>query len=360
MKITSLVERSKRNFCSVCGKTGEVLIESKCKDCFLREKELVKLPESLEVKLCKNCLSYFKKNRWSYVSGDLEEVLQEASFSAIENSMKLVKDASAKISLQDIKKSSETVYLVSCSVKVEGEIFGAEYRSEKNVEVRARLELCDNCSRQIGGYYESILQIRSEDALGRAERKEIQALVDRSISFLAQKDRKAFLSDFKTMKEGMDFHVGSTKVARKLAEILREKFGGEISESPKLFGKNEHGKDLYRVTIALRLPRLKEGDIIEFETQPLQLLGFAKEKAIAFDLQSRKRLAIPIKNLKRAKILGRRKDVVRATVSEVIPGRVQVIELRDYKTLYFKTNIPLRVKDEVEIFRNYLLKTNRE
>jgi len=240
----------------VCGKTSEVLIESKCRNCFFKEKELFRLPELLEVKICKNCLSYFKKNRWSYVSGDLEEVLQEASFSAIENSMKLgLKDASAKISLQDIKKSSETVYLVSCSVNVEGKIFGAEYRSEKNVEVRARLELCDNCSRQVGGYYESILQIRSEGALGGAERKEIESLVNTAISSLAQKDRKAFLSDFKTMEEGMDFYVGSTKVARKLAEMLREKFGGKISESPKLFGRSKSGKDLYRVTIALRLPK---------------------------------------------------------------------------------------------------------
>ncbi len=256
MKITSPVKR-KRSFCSVCGKTSEVLIESKCRDCFLREKEFFRLPESLEVKICKNCLSYFKKSRWSFVGNDLEEVLREASFSAIKDSVE-PKDASIKVSLQDIKKSSETVYLVSCSVEIEGKIFGVEYGAEKNVEVRARLELCDNCSRQAGGYYESILQVRSEDALSTAERKEIESLVNKSISSLAQKDGKAFLSDFKAMKEGMDFYIGSTKVARKLAEVLREKFGGKISESPKLFGRSKSGKDLYRVTIALRLPKFRE------------------------------------------------------------------------------------------------------
>ncbi|MBI5253981.1 MAG: hypothetical protein HY930_06280, partial [Euryarchaeota archaeon] len=231
-----------------------VLIESKCRDCFLREKEFFKLPELLEVKICKNCLSYFKKNRWSFVGDDLEEVLQGASFSAIKDSVE-PKDASIKISLQDIKKSSETVYIVTCSVKAEGRVFGVEYSAEKNVMVRARLELCDNCSRQAGGYYESILQLRSEDALGSAKREEIESLVNTAISSLAQKDRKAFLSDFKTMKEGMDFYIGSTKVARKLAEMLRGKFGGGISESPKLFGRSKSGKDLYRVTIALRLPK---------------------------------------------------------------------------------------------------------
>ncbi len=358
MKITSSVKR-KRNFCSVCGKANEVLIESKCRYCFFKEKELFRLPELLEVKICKNCLSYFKKNRWSFVSSSLEEVLQEASFNEIRGSIE-PKNASVKISLGDIKKSSEAVYIVSCSVRVEGRFAGVEYSAKKNVEVRARLELCGNCSRQAGGYYESVLQVRSEEALGRAEREEIEGLVNKLLSSIAQKDRKAFLSDFKPLRDGMDFYVGSIKVAKKLAEMLREKFGGEISESPKLFGRDKSGKDLYRVTIALRLPRLKEGDIIELEGQLLQLLGFAKEKAIAFDLQSRKRAAMPVKNLKKAKLLGRKKDIVKATVSEVVPGRVQVIELQNYKTLYFKTDIPLRVKDDVEIFGNYLLKTRSE
>jgi nonsense-mediated mRNA decay protein 3 len=326
----------------------------------------VKLPRKLEVKLCKNCLRYLRKGHWTFVSDRPEKVLEDAAFNAIEDSLIIeeLKNAKVNIAIDETKQSSRAVSTIYCSIEIEGNISGINYQTLKKTEVRAKFDLCQDCSRQIGGYYESILQIRGEDLLSKEEKERIRNTVDKVIASLSGKDRKAFISTIKHLKEGVDFYVGSTQVARKIANALREEFGGKLSESPKLVGQDKQGKALHRVNIALRLPRFKEKDIIELQGQVFQLIGLTRGKVAAFDLVNRKKTSLPAKSLKDARIIGRKKDIIKAMVSEVIPGRIQVMDLTNYETLYFENlEVPLKIKDEVEIFRkgkDYLLMLGEE
>jgi nonsense-mediated mRNA decay protein 3 len=151
------------------------------------------------------------------------------------------------IGVKEAEQPFKNLYEVSCLVEVKGKLHGMDYKETKEAEVRITLDLCKDCSRRKGGYYEAILQIRGEVP------GEIQNKVRNMLDSLTKKDRRSFITDVKALKEGVDFYIGSIRAARKVARNLKQEYGGRIRESPKLMGMDKHGKKVYRVTIALRL-----------------------------------------------------------------------------------------------------------
>lgn len=338
-----------RRFCSVCGRVTKELFENKCRGCLFLERVAVKLPERIELNICRQCMKYRDGVRWIGIGGSLEDAVS----SAVKRSIEIKNLEKPSISL--VSGEMDAKYDIPVSVKVSGEFLGSEISSEKKTNVHVSFGACKDCSRRRGKYYESILQVRGE--MSDEERETIAECVRNVVS------PTSFISDFKELKAGMDFYIGSTSAAKKAASAVLEKFGGELLISPKLVGRDNRGRATYRTNLALRLPRFKECDIIEFNGKVMQVIGLTKDKVAAFDLEDRKRVTIPIRSLESAIALGRKKDIVKATVSEVVRGRVQVIDMKTYETLYFRVKIPVKVKDEVEIFRSkkdYLLKTERE
>ena len=352
-------------FCYLCGKVTEELVDNRCRECYLGGGRFLTLPERIEAQVCRNCHTYLKGGRWLPMGEGLEAVIKNAALDVVKENLRLekVEAPEVRISVEEPKESSPTVYLVPCTVEVGGRVAGLEYSARQEAVVRVVLDLCQDCSRASGKYYEAILQVRGEGALGREERDKIHALVEEFMAQYARTDRKAFVSKFEALKEGFDFYMGSIQVARKVASALQERFGGAVGESPKLTGKDGHGKDVYRVAIVLRLPRFRKGDILGLGGEVYQLLGLTTGKATLFDLGARKRATMPVKGLREAEILGREDDIRRAMISEVAPERVQVMGLESLETIYFEGRFPVKVRDEVRIFRgakDYLLRLEGE
>ncbi|MFQ5887209.1 MAG: NMD3-related protein, partial [Candidatus Hydrothermarchaeales archaeon] len=67
-----------RRFCSVCGKSTEVLHEGLCTQCFLKEHEFTSLPKILDTALCKRCLRQYTKGKWQKGNKELEYALNNA------------------------------------------------------------------------------------------------------------------------------------------------------------------------------------------------------------------------------------------------------------------------------------------
>ena len=105
------------------------------------------------------------------------------------------------------------------------------------------------------------------------------------------------------------------------------------------------------MAIVLRLPRFRKGDILGLGGEVYQLLGLTTGKATLFDLGARKRATMPVKGLREAEILGREEDTRKAMISEVTTGRIQVMDLESLETVYLEGRFPVKVRDEVRIFR---------
>jgi NMD protein affecting ribosome stability and mRNA decay len=99
-------------------------------------------------------------------------------------------------------------------------------------------QLCTDCSRRSGGYFEAIIQLR-----GSAEKtaKARDALV-------ARIEERSFVSKVEQLREGVDVYAGSRKAALEALREMRLKHG----TSAKLFGVKD-GRRVYRFTYCVRL-----------------------------------------------------------------------------------------------------------
>lgn len=290
-------------FCYVCGKVTEELIKGRCKACYYEEAELLRLPEELQARVCRDCASYFKNGRW-LCQDDLEGAVEQAARSAIMGSLVLKNLALEEVglSLGAPEGRGEKKILVPYTLRVAGVHQGDKYSVEKKGVVLADVSLCDSCAKRKSRYYEAVLQVR-----GRGQDK-VKNIAIEHLEGLRSKDPGAFVSDLKNLKTGVDLYIGSLRAARKVASFLAERHGGLLKESPKLVGRSRNGKDLYRVNISLRLPRFGVDDVLRVGKKKLQVGEFKGNKVIVRDIESRERRAVPLKSLNKAVVL-RRKSI---------------------------------------------------
>jgi nonsense-mediated mRNA decay protein 3 len=288
--------KKRRLFCYVCGRETEELIDGKCNACFSREAELVKLPEKLEARVCRECLRYRRKGRWLASRGDLRHAVELAARDALENMLAGVEALRKDYSLGEVETLSSKKCRMGYVLRVTCLYKGLEHSEVKRGRVEVSLALCDDCSRKRGGYYEAVLQLRREEGLDR----EVKAELDNVLH-----EFRGFVSNLREVKKGADVYMASLGAARKAARALMDRLGGEMKESPKLVGR-KNGRELYRMSISLRLSKFKRGDVLLYGGKKLQVLEVGCGRVKAFDLRGGRKIVLPLKNLRGAVVLSKK------------------------------------------------------
>lgn len=149
--------------CPKCGTECDKLFDSVCRDCFFETFKLIDLPLVLHVKICSSCGAYFHRSRWENI-GNLEEVVLKA----VENAL-FIHDEAGDVELYlEPKEITPYIYMVRasrCNCK------GEPVHAEAATEVRVQRIACDMCSRESGGYFEAIIQIRAAGRFPTEEEK---------------------------------------------------------------------------------------------------------------------------------------------------------------------------------------------
>ncbi|NOZ58901.1 MAG: hypothetical protein GXO66_04925 [Euryarchaeota archaeon] len=353
-----------RRFCVRCGRRGEKLIGALCPECYVEREVKVELPRQLRGYVCRECRAMLKRGRWERRAESLEEAVEEAGFSAIEENLRVrgLSQPEVGIAFLEARRSSPRDYTARYRLEVRGGAGGEEVELSREVEAGVRLTLCESCQRRASRYYEAVLQIRAHAPLTKEEREELSRLVRSEVE--RRSEDKAFISSYEERREGVDFYLGSAKLAKKIANLLVARYGGTVTTSTKLVGVDESGRNVLRYTFAYRLPRVRRGDVIRLGDRVCQVLRLSRGSVSLLDLATRRSFSLPEKKLAKAELLGSAEDAVRAMVTEVVKDRIQVLEFRDYKTFYFDIPLPLRVGDEVRLLkaegRVYLLATHLE
>jgi nonsense-mediated mRNA decay protein 3 len=143
-------------------------------------------------------------------------------------------------------------------------IGGDDLEQNFEVGIRIRFNNCPSCSRQSGDYYEAIIQLRIDGLLARdaaVELAEEHNLVLDMVDEHAQTDEKAFLTKKSPVKGGIDYYIGSITLGRAIAAKLRTRYGASVNEAPSIVGQKD-GNDMYRNSILVKLPSLREGDVV--------------------------------------------------------------------------------------------------
>lgn len=116
---------------------------------------------------------------------------------------------------------------------------GVEKVLEAAFPIDITVNICPDCSRMSGGYFEAIIQLRGDN---------LERLRQYADSLQKRIKEKTFVTKVEEKKEGIDLYIGNSKVV--LKDLNDRNIPCVISR--KLFGKKE-AKLIYRTTFLIRL-----------------------------------------------------------------------------------------------------------
>lgn len=314
-------------FCPKCGSEDEELYEGVCRSCFVKEAQMVRIPDDLEITICAHCNSLLKGIKWVDSQLSEEELVELAVSKNIETSS-YVKDLELSVEILTVRGSNyESI------IHAEGAVLGKMLEEEHIVNVKIKKAVCPDCSKYASGYFESVIQIRADNRLPSSEElKTIDRIMRSKTQELSVKNRMAYVSDVAVLKEGVDYYVGSYKAAKKLVNAVREVVGGITQESPRLIGRDKSkGKDIHRIWISLRLADFQIGDIIEYEKRIGQVLDFDVKKVLLMDLESHDHWSVLWRAYDKIKVIARTGDIKTTTVTSKTPTIIQILHPDTYQ-----------------------------
>ncbi|MDX1534140.1 MAG: 60S ribosomal export protein NMD3 [Thermoplasmata archaeon] len=228
-------------FCVECGTEGPVH-DGLCANCLPTKRVLVELPPVLELERCVHCDRFHLPRGWEEVG------LDEAVSATVEKYAAVARDAQDRRTLlhMDLRHPDEV------GLRMAHRVTFPELVAEQLGEGRVRLRrtTCPDCAKQHGQYYEAILQVRAQERpVGEEEVKTVRHLIEER----ARGDPGLFVTKEERVHGGLDVYLSSNRAAKALAQRIKGQLGGKVTSSPKLHGRRG-GRDVYRVTYAVRLP----------------------------------------------------------------------------------------------------------
>ena len=342
-------------FCPECGSTDKKMVGDICIDCFLKDFQMIELPKRIEVQICSHCNSKLEEGKWTDEFLPEEEII----YRALERNIKVADEVSNEhitIGIEQIKGT-----IAECSVEAVGEVEGTQIEETHYTEVKIQKTVCPSCSKIQSGYYESVVQFRADNREIKSEEyAKADEIVYRTLQKQSKSDKLAYCPQRAKLKEGYDYYIGSFKSGNKVAEALKEEFGGIIKESPRLISEDKStGKGLYRVWISIRIPEFKIGDFIKFENKILYVHSIGKNSIVGEEISTNKKHNIPMKNMDDIELVKKADEIETTTVISKSPQIMQILDPIDYSAVdldmkeeYHKYN----VGDEVRLIRldNYI------
>ncbi len=314
-------------FCVECGKDGEIYKNGVCINCYVKNKTFTRGPTVIDIFTCSSCSSYKYKNTW--INETFDEIVKRNVKDNFQISNEL-KNISITNSCSDKKR------IIDCKIIISGFINEYKIEEEHFLKIRIKTVVCDICSKQFGGYYEAILQIRADKKSFKNELNEIKVLVEYYVEEFRQKgNRGLFITDFSDESSGMDFFLSEKGPAYTIAKKIQEKFGGEIKQSSSNIGMKD-SKQIYRMTYLVRLPSYKKGNFIAHNGKYFFIAQINGNKIHVIDMDNWNDIILEEKQLKNIKILGGLellRDMIMVSQSK---DEIQVMDTKDYHTFEIK------------------------
>ncbi len=282
--------------CPVCGKPVEGNLEM-CPECYAERREVFRLEDIIELVKCPRCEFFKVRGRWKDIP--FEDALIEAVYA----SLRVIPEFEVEdVFISPLARGEVGKYVV----RLEGSLDGEFISVEKVAEVRVKREVCKRCSREAGGYYESIVQIRADSReISEEELEVVRGIIERVLE-RERENQKAFISKIVERREGIDYYFGDRNIGKKISRLIADELGGKIIESKKIHTRRD-GQDVYRFTYAVRLPAYRKGDIVEENGKICVVTSQKLGKAVSLDSGE-------TVNLRNPKLIARKKEVRESVV----------------------------------------------
>ena len=329
-------------FCVKCGSEEGNVADGLCIDCFLNGRKVLTLPHHVDLFICANCAEYKSGDRW--VKKEPDDAILDA---AIGESM-IIKEASI-IDVGAMKVEQDPSNF-AVNVEASFDIGGYITEDSASTTVRIKNTVCKRCSRQLGSYYESIVQVRSgakdlPDQLGGEVLVRVQNFVEAQAKF----NRQIFITKIERVQGGIDVYLSSISLGKSVTKDLVDTYCAETKESAKLVGMTDDGQDMYRITYLVRLPDFHEGDVVIFEGRYYKLQRVFGSGGKLVDLITFMERSVKKSDMPTFKIHEKYEDLRDATVISRSPDELQIMDPRNYSVSEIKIPTMTDVGDTVKV-----------
>ncbi len=331
-----------QKFCYKCGKQPEdnnSLIENLCIECYKEINPLLKIPSPLKIKLCEKCNRYYIKNRWiSSHYNSLEQILDYVIKESIPFQLQTPPQSEVIISTK-ISENLETILnrnLTYVDIVVTGKNHESQAPYTETYEakkVQINFTICPSCLSLKRGEYQSVFHILAPSReLTEKEQDLIFSIIEKENYSASLSDPLSYISKFSIKRGKMTFYLGSEKLGRALASIIRENLGGSIKETYK-FGSKKMPKEIKRnkLYISLYLPPFIQGDLLQLNNLSLYVTKIKGQNVNLTNLINQEHIKIPIKNLKNVEILRHLKDIRTFLYFAQTKEQIQLMDLQNYQ-----------------------------
>lgn len=309
-------------FCVRCGVETETF-DGLCIECFLNGKELITLPDHIDIERCVACEEFHVSGQW------LKRTAAAAAEDAALNRMSAIDGL--RILNADARAEEQDERNFAVSVDAEGELGGRIVKCGAQTAVRIKNNVCKKCSRQLGNYYEATIQIRSgKKELSDNIRDETVRYVRDRIENISSANRQIFLTKVEEVQGGVDMLLSSISLAKALAKELSDAYHAETKEAAKLIGKTDDGSDMYRMTYLVRMPEYHVNDVVMFEDRPYKLAGMGKGNGRLIGLTDFRITSIRRAQMADLKVHTRYDGISKATVVSRSKNEIQVLHPSNY------------------------------
>ncbi len=324
------------SFCVKCGEEGVETVDGLCIRCFLDGRKLVVMPHHVDLIRCANCNEFMVADQW--VRKNQDDAIIDIALSTA----KLIPEARLISVGPMVERQDERTFVVHAQFDLD--VGGIRVSDESSVIVRLKNGVCKRCSRQLGSYYESILQLRSGDMnLPVVLWDEVVRWVSRTVDDYAKNNRDLFITKIQKAIGGIDFYLSSTSMGKSLTKDLADRYGAEVKESSSLVGQTSDGQEMYRVTFLVRLPAYHVGDILHYNDKPYKLISVNKSGGRIMDLSTFRDMPIKRSELSDIRIMFKGSELSDAVVVSRSGDEIQVLHPRTYST------VDLRIPKGAEI-----------
>jgi nonsense-mediated mRNA decay protein 3 len=268
----------KGNFCPKCGKLSET--DGLCNQCRIGSTPWFTCDNRVKSTGCPSCGAIKVVNTWTDSVAERADLGPEIAKSAV-HFHKDVKKPSIEVTIRDLTLNRSRATLV-----LRGILYNKPVEVTCTVEILWHKEQCDRCNRISGSYYEGVVQVRAEGRTPSTFEIQTAASVAQQVedNLQAGGERLSFISDINEIHDGIDIIIGSQHIGLLISQGIVAQLGGRYTTHPKLIGE-KNGRQLFRVTYSVRLPRFQKNDVIKIRNRYYEVLRVESHHLQAIDLK---------------------------------------------------------------------------
>jgi nonsense-mediated mRNA decay protein 3 len=243
------------NFCPKCGKPSETT--GLCSQCRIKSTPWFTCDRRVKSTNCPSCGATKVVNTWTDSVAERADLGPEIAKSAVHFHPD-VKKPFIEVAIRDL-----TLNRSRATLSLRGILYNKPVEGTCTVEILWHKEQCDRCNRISGSYYEGMIQVRAEGRIPSTFEKQMSASIAQQIEDTIQAggERLSFISDMNEIHDGLDIIVGSQHIGQLISQGIVAQLGGRYTTHPKLVGE-KNGRQLYRITYSVRLPRFQKHDVV--------------------------------------------------------------------------------------------------